>query len=349
MSQEAIGRVLLGSLEPVQRAYEKFRQQPIDVELPDAKLPGDPARQTTIGGSVSVTGPGTFFRRARRTLTFEPAPDTEGWFFERTDLPDCLPIKVSVHNVWTTAQNIVLCSGSPHNYMRMVEHIVALRVGMGIDNLMIRMDSGDPPLFVRGSMDLVEALEGAQIVSLPRPPVYVTVKEPVTVAGANGGFLTFRPAAQPAPAVRIDCAVDFPSAIGRQRARLSLSYEAFRHGAAARTNTTFAHMVFVRTIGRLFADMRNLGYTTENILVAGRKRYHNEAKLVHEGKSLEAVWHRIMLDLLAPLALIDAGRFVGEILSYKSGHTLDVQMIRKLYKLGLLETVSFPAAKAPGA
>ena len=57
----------------------------------------------------------------------------------------------------TAQRNIVLRSGSPHNYLRMVEHIVALRMGCGIDNLMIETDSGDPPLFDRGSLDLVEA------------------------------------------------------------------------------------------------------------------------------------------------------------------------------------------------
>ncbi len=115
--------------------------------------------------------------------------------------------------------------------------------------------------------------------------------------------------------------------------------EAFRYGALARTNTTFLKMLFCRTVGTLFADLRNLGYTRHNILVAGRRRYFNSPRLFHEGKSLEAAWHRASLDLLAAISLIDRGRFAGRILSYKAGHTLDVQLVRELYRRELLVEV----------
>ena len=86
----------------------------------------------------------------------------------------------------------------------------------------------------------------------------------------------------------------------------------------------------------VFADVRNLGYTRRNILIAGPHHYFNRPGLVHQGKSLEAVWHRAALDLLAAVALIDRGRLAGRITSYKSGHVLDVQMVRELYERDLL-------------
>ena len=98
-------------------------------------------------------------------------------------------------------------------------------------------------------------------------------------------------------------------------------------------------MLYTKTIGKLFADVRHLGYTTRNILVAGPRRYFNEPKLLHNGKSLEAVWHRAMLDLVAAIGLIDRGRFVGDVVSYKAGHSLDVLMVRKLYEQKLLVDV----------
>ena len=335
MSDEPCGSVLSGDPESVRRAYEKFARQPVDYE----KLASDPSpanlRQTTLCRPVSVKGPGTFFRTAMRELTFEPSA-AEGWWFKREDLPDSLPIRVSVNNVWTTVRNIVLCSGSPRNYMRMVEHIVAQRNGLGLDNVVIRLDSGDPPLFDRGSMDIVEALDSAGLRELDASVPLVTVKEPVTVGGTNGGFLTFRPCRKGSPVLNLDCAVDFRSAIGAQRIRVTVDPATFRYGALARTNTTFGMLLYVRTIGKIFADVRNMGYTTRNILVAGRWRYFNEAKLVHNGKSLEAAWHRAVMDLLAAVALMDRGRFAGTILSYKSGHDLDVGMVRALHQQNLL-------------
>jgi UDP-3-O-acyl-N-acetylglucosamine deacetylase len=52
----------------------------------------------------------------------------------------------------------------------------------------------------------------------------------------------------------------------------------------------------------------------------------------HNDKALEPVWHRAIMDLVAALALIDTGRFVGNVFSYKAGHALDVIMVRKLFE-----------------
>jgi UDP-3-O-acyl-N-acetylglucosamine deacetylase len=335
MSTKPYGTLLEGPEAEIERRYAKFAAQPVDWEWAPAAGQEDSSAQTTIAQSVAVTGPGTFFGRAQRTLHFEPTT-LDGWWFHRTDLPEAMPIHVAANNVWTTHRNIVLCSGSPHNYMRMVEHIIALKRGLELDNLMIRVDAGDPPLFERGSMDLVEALDRAGRHPVARPITYVTVREPVTILGPGQSFLTFRPCPAGKPVLKIDCAVDFPTAIGRQRLRIHVTPETTRYGALARTNCSFWQLLFSKTIGQLFADVRHLGYTTQNILIAGRYGYFNKPGLMHESRSLEAVWHRTIMDLLAAISLMDTGRFVGEVVSYKAGHALDVTLIRELYARQLL-------------
>ncbi len=349
MSVEPFGKILLGNVEDIRRCHDAFQQQPVDLDLSGTPSDDAPRCQKTIAKSVTVSGPGTFFGKAIRTLTFEPT-DLEGWWFSRDDLSDdCLPIRVSIRNVWTTADyvsNIVLRSGPPNNYVRMVEHIVALKLGSDVDSLMIRVNSGDPPLFERGSLDLVEALDAAGRVEQDRPVRFFTVKEKVTVANGDGrSFVTFHPAVGPQPQLTVDCAIDFPNAIGRQRIKFPLNCEHFRRGAEARTNSPFSKMLFCKTVGKLFADIRNLGYTDKNLLVAGRKTYYNQPRLIHEGKSLEAVWHRAVLDLLAAIALLEEGRFVGHIESYRAGHHLDCHAVRLLYKRGLL--TPFVPARSP--
>jgi UDP-3-O-acyl-N-acetylglucosamine deacetylase len=339
MSTRPYGTLLEGPAAEIERRYARFAAQPVDWEwLPAA---GEDSFRTTIAQPVAVTGPGTFFGHAQRTLHFEPTA-LDGWWFDRTDLPQAMPIRVAANNVWTTRRNIVLCSGSPHNYMRMVEHIIALKRGLELDNLMIRADSGDPPLFERGSMDLVEALERAGRQTLARPPAYVTVREPVTLMGPGESFLTFRPCPAGVPVLKVDCAVDFQTAIGRQRLRIQVNPETTRYGALARTNCSFWQLLYSKTIGQLFADVRHLGYTTKNIVIAGRYGYFNQPGLMHAGKSLEAVWHRTIMDLVAAIALIDTGRFVGEVESYRAGHTLDVALVRKLYEHNLLCPFELP-------
>lgn len=338
-NQAFMGRLLAGTREAAERAIDRWRAQPVDWDGAD-EAETQPAErfQRTIERPQTVRGPGTFFGRSIRTVMLEPT-DTEGWWLDRSDLPDSLPVRVSIRNVWTTGKvvsNIVLRSGSPHNYVRMVEHIVALKAGLGIDNLMIRIDSGDPPLFEHGSRELVQALDAAGERAVGRPANYVTVKERVTLPTGNGGFIVLAPARPDRPRLHIDCAIDFKTAIRRQRIRFVMTPERFRYGAQARTNTTAMKMLYCRTIGKLFADVRNLGYTTDNILVAGRFGYYNTPRMIHNGKSLEAVWHRAALDLPAALALIEEGRFVGDVISYKAGHATDVQLVRALYRDKLL-------------
>ncbi|MCL1920373.1 MAG: UDP-3-O-acyl-N-acetylglucosamine deacetylase [Kiritimatiellaeota bacterium] len=335
-----IGQVLLGNRDDVVQAHERFHAQAIDETKLCEGAAGFSARRTGLAREMSVVGPGTFYGKAQRTITFAPSREA-GWWIERADLREQLGTLVSVRNVWTSARNIVLRSGNPHNYLRMVEHIVALRLGMGIDDLTIRVDSGDPPLFDRSSMDLVEAIDKAHVIERDAPATFVAVKEPVTFGGGRGDFLTFLPPEDGEKKLRIDCAIDFASVIGQQRIVFDVTPETFRYGAFARTNATHRQMLLAKTVGIIFADMRNLGYTKENILIHGRNKFYNAPRFVQEtgGKALEPVWHRATLDLLAALALIDKGRLVGRVVSYRAGHTLDVRAVTQLYLHDLLEKV----------
>ena len=328
------GTVLMGDEEAVKASYAEMSSLPVDWDL--SGKPVEPLRkyQTTLAGSASVSGPGTFMGKATRTISFEPT-SLEGWWLDRTDLPGSLPIRVAIANVWTTGQivsNIVLRSGNPHNYVRMVEHIISLRMGMGIDNLLIKIDSGDPPLFEQGSLDLVEALDQCGRVTTDKPVKYVTVREPVTVGGTYGDFVTLAPPDDPEnPQLLVDCAINFKTALGQQRIIFPVCEELTRMASIARTNTSYAKVLYCRTIGKLFADVRHLGYNSNNVSIAGKKRYKNEPRLFHEGKALEAVWHRSVLDLLAAIALIPNAMFVGKITSYKAGHRLDCELVKQLY------------------
>jgi UDP-3-O-acyl-N-acetylglucosamine deacetylase len=337
------GTILMGDDEAVKTSFEQMQNQPVDWDLSNKEVPPLRKKQTTIAKPFSISGPGTFFGKATRTLTFEPS-EQEGWWLNRSDLPKTLPIRVAIANVWTTGQivsNIVLRSGNPNNYVRMVEHIISLRMGMGIDNLKIKLDSGDPPLFEQGSLDLVEALDQCGKMILDKPVPYVTVKEPVTVGGTYGDFVTLSPPKDlNNPQLTVDCAINFNTVIGQQRIIFPVCEELTRMAAVARTNTSLSKVIYCATIGRIFADVRNLGYNKTNVSIAGKDRYINEPRLPHEGKALEAVWHRSVLDLLAAIALIQNGLFVGHITSYKAGHRLDCDLVRQLYLNEMLVPLS---------
>ncbi len=338
------GILLDGSSDLLKQSYEEFCKIPVDLDLSDEKPDLLQKTQKTIAKTVEVCAPGTFSKGNIRKLRLEPY-DTGGWWFNREDQPNSKPIKVCTRNVWTTediVNTIVLRSGSSHNYIRLVEHIIALKAGMDIDSLMIHIDAGDPPLFEKGSLELVKALRNAGTKELKdKKARYFTVKEKVSIVTPHGGFLIISPQEKDDYSLNIDCARHFPNAIGKQRIKFPLNTKNFNMGAEARTNTTSRQKLFCKTIGLIFANIRNLGYNNKNVLVAGKKKYMNEPRLLHKGKSLEAVWHRAILDLIAAFALIEHGRLLANVIDYKGGHYMDVEMVKLLYNHDLLKEIQF--------
>ena len=252
------------------------------------------------------------------------------------DQPEQLDTKVDIANLWTSAQNLVLRSGSPHNYLRMVEHIIALKTGLGVDNVLLKVNSGDPPLFEQSSLPLVKTIERAKVVPTAEEATFVTVKEPVAFGGKRGDFLLFLPAENGERNLRIDCAISWNTVIGDQRVLFDVTPETFTYASLARTNATHRQYLLAKTVGKLFAATRNWGYNDRNILIHGPKRFYTEPRFPVGEKFLEPVWHRATLDLMAALALVGEHRLVGTVVSYRAGHTQDCDAIRALVRNDLL-------------
>ena len=336
MPDYRIGRTVFGDTAAISVAYERFRAQQID----ETRLASDrscpfPSKRRGLKGEAPVAGVGTFKGNEKQTITFAPS-ERPGWWIRRMDQPEQLDTKVDIANLWTSAQNLVLRSGSPHNYLRMVEHIVALKPGLGVDDVLIKVNSGDPPLFDQSSLPLVKAMEHAKIAETGDDATFVTVREPLAFGGRRGDFLLFLPAEDGERNLRIDCAISWDTVIGEQRVLFDATPDTFRYASLARTNATRKQYLLAKTVGKFFAATRNLGYNEKNILIHGRRRFYTDPRFPVGGKFLEPVWHRATLDLMAALALTGEHRFVGTVVSYRAGHTLDCDAVRVLYRNDLL-------------
>ncbi len=329
-------RLVVGSQASLDAALARFNAQPIDDVRLSETGSGWRSGRTTLAAETSVAGVGTFRGRERRTITFAPS-QKPGWWIRRTDQPEQLDTAVDIANLWTSAGNIVLRSGSPHNYLRMVEHIVALKGGLGLDDVVLKTNSGDPPLFDDSSRPLVEAVQAAGIVEAGGVASYVTVSEPLAFSGPRGDFLLFLPD-DGSRRLRLDVAINWHTVIGDQRIVFDVTPETFAYGSHARTNATHRQYQLVKAFGWLRADRRHLGYNMDNILIHGRTRWYGAPRypLAGTDKFLEPVWHRATLDLLAALSLTGPDRFVGTVVSYRAGHTQDCNAVRALYRNELL-------------
>lgn len=344
MRDDLFGKVLIGSIDSLKKSFEEFSAMPVDLEIPHEELlDHSHLHRRTISEPVELSAHGTFDYRLERKIRFEPT-DKQGWWFKRIDI-DSEPVKVSHRNAYTVHEsgvhNIVLRrAGDNQNYIRLIEHIIAVKLGLDIDDIMIMIDSDDPPLFDYGSMPIVDALEKVDRKEKEKHDhcAYFGVKETVSAVWPSGSFLMVTPPDRDF-ALKIDCAVNFQSCIGKQRIKFAVNEDTFKIGAGARTNSSLKHAILCKTIGKFIPSTRYLGYDKKNVLVAGKKRYLNRARLKYRGKSLEAAWHRATLDLLAAFALIDEGRFVGNIISYKANHRDDVDLVKELYKQNLLTEI----------
>ena len=339
---KTFGKILRGNEAELENLYNEFAEIPVDLNLlKNEQTDYIYKHQQTIETSVEVSAYGTFNCKKIRTLRFEPT-DKTGWWFKRTDIPDSEPVQVSSQNVHTEiasgVRNIVL-DGDIINYVRLIEHMIALKTGLDIDNLLICIDSDDPPLFEFGSTELISALNSAGRKKTAVPCKFFTVKETVSAQWSNGSFLKISPASKEKPMLNIDCAVNYNNIMGKQRLKFTVTTENFNKGAQARTDASFKHAILCKTLGKFLPSTRKLGYNRKNVLIAGQSRYYNKPRLTYRGKALESVWHRATLDLLAAIALVGEGRFIGNITSYKAGHAQDVDFINLLYANDMLKEV----------
>ena len=118
------------------------------------------SKQQTIKNEVSLKGVGLHTGK-EVTLTFKPAPVDTGYVFKRVDLEDQPTIEADVNYVVNTQRGTNLEKNGVS--IQTSEHVLAACVGLEVDNIIIELDSSEPPIMDGSSKFFVEALEEAGI------------------------------------------------------------------------------------------------------------------------------------------------------------------------------------------
>lgn len=116
--------------------------------------------QHTLSGSVTLPGVGLHTGQ-KVIMTMKPANPGHGIRFQRTDLPDKPIIKADVDYVVDTSRGTTL----EHNGVKIstVEHVLASLVGMGVDNVLIELDSAEIPIMDGSSKQIIEAIDSVGV------------------------------------------------------------------------------------------------------------------------------------------------------------------------------------------
>lgn len=274
------------------------------------------SHQRTIQAPVEVSGRG-LFSSVPAHVRFRPAQTNAGIVFVRTDLPNPVRISATINNL-ANEQRPRTSLRDETVSIETVEHVLAAINGLGIDNLLVEMDTAEAPDADGSAKPFADALVGAGFEDQQAEKRVFTIDTPISVAEGDAML-----AALPGQGESLDILFDLDygsvKSIGRQ-------VLGFRVGADDFVSQIAPARTFLLAEEAEEYQARGWGQhlTAKDLLVMGPEGVvDNELRFDDEH-----VRHKIV-DLLGDLALL--GRSLrGRIVAYKSGHRLNHQLVRKL-------------------
>lgn len=271
--------------------------------------------QRTLREKISFSGVGLHSGH-QSIITFIPADKDAGIRFRRTDLPD-KPEILSVADNFTELPVMCTCIQHSKASVKVIEHILAPLNAFGIDNLIIEMDSEEPPFEDGSSAYVVDMIETAGIREQDAPDRTLKLDHPVIFRNGDVELTAY-----PSETFRVTffAFYDHPL-IGAQSFTLEVNPIEFKEKVARARTFCFQHDVDQMLGAKLLK-----GASENSALVYGDKNLIN-GSLIYED---EPVRHKT-LDLIGDLALL--GRpLKAHVTAWRSGHQAHARFVKKIRK-----------------
>ena len=303
------------------------------------------AKQTTISKKVSLTGVGLHTGKEVE-INFLPAEINDGYKFRRIDL-EGLPIINADASLVTNTQRGT-CLENNGVTIQTCEHVLAALVGLEIDNVIIELNTSEPPIMDGSSKYFIEALESAGIKELEAFREVFIVKDVISyVDEESGSEITIIPSDE----YQVTTMVDFGTKVlGTQNANL-LHLSDFKKDISDSRTFSFLHelemllerglikggdlnnaIVYVdKPLSEETMERLKIAFNKESISVTSNGILDN-LTLHHPN---EAARHKL-LDVIGDLALIGT-RIQGKVIANKPGHFVNTQFAKKLSKIIKIE------------
>jgi UDP-3-O-[3-hydroxymyristoyl] N-acetylglucosamine deacetylase/3-hydroxyacyl-[acyl-carrier-protein] dehydratase len=251
-------------------------------------------------------------------VSFRPAPDDAGIVFARTDVAGSVRIAALAPNVAERSRRTSIKKGEVS--VETVEHCLAAVTALEIDNLLVEVDGAELPAPDCSSAEYFKVLKRAGVVEQEKARRELVIRKPITVSSGDATIYAL-PHSDGGLNITYDLDYSGHTGVGRQIFSYRLTTDSFESTMApARTFLleVEARQFQARGIGTHISP-RDLLVINSDGPIKNSYRFPNEC-----------VRHKIV-DLIGDLALV--GRpIVGRIVAYKSGHTLNQQLARKLYE-----------------
>jgi UDP-3-O-[3-hydroxymyristoyl] N-acetylglucosamine deacetylase len=267
--------------------------------------------QRTIRRHISCVGIGLHSGN-KVTLTLKPAPADFGIRFRRSDLGN-LEVPATVHNL----AGIQLATGLARDDVSVetVEHLLAALVGLGVDNVIIELNSPEVPIMDGSAAPFIYLIQEAGVKKLQANRKYMKIVRPVMISRGDK-----RIALYPSEHFKVTYSISYDHPLLRHQSRtLRISEESFiEELAPARTFT------FLKDVEMLRQNGLALGGSLDNAIVLGETGVLNNALRFED----EFVRHKI-LDAIGDLALVGYP-VVGHLVAHRAGHALHTEFAAKI-------------------
>ena len=278
--------------------------------------------QKTIRDEVSFEGVGLFMGRPA-TVRFRPAPVNHGVVFYRTDVTEGdAPVRIPalIQNVTKRARRTTLRNGDAS--IETCEHVLSAVAGLHLDNLIIEVNGPELPMGDGSSQPFVDVLAGAGLVEQDQPRLTYEIAEPITIEDGEA-MIAALPADRPGMQVIYDLDYGSDGPVPPQVHAFNLLNGNYK-GQIAPART----YVLEEEAKALQASGLGKHLTPRDLLVIGKEGPIGGNALRFDD---ELVRHKV-LDLIGDLALLGCP-IRGRIVAYRSGHSLNHRLARKLSQL----------------
>jgi UDP-3-O-[3-hydroxymyristoyl] N-acetylglucosamine deacetylase len=275
-------------------------------------------KQRTIKQSISATGVG-LHKGEKVQITLRPAPANTGIIFRRVDLDPVVDIKASPDAVGETTLCTCLVNEQGVQ-ISTVEHLLAAVAGMGIDNLVVDVDSPEIPIMDGSALPFVYLLQSVGIEEVSVAKRFLRIKKPIRVEeGDKWAEL------KPYEGFKVNFTIEFEHpVIANTGQYLSMDFSSSSFIREISRARTFG---FMKDIEFLRSHDLALGGSLENAIVLDEYRMLNSDELRYDD---EFVKHKI-LDAIGDLYMAGVS-ILGELSAYKSGHGLNNLLLREVFK-----------------
>jgi UDP-3-O-[3-hydroxymyristoyl] N-acetylglucosamine deacetylase len=290
-----------------------------------------PRQQRTLATPAELLGMG-FITGSRVQMRLLPAKENHGLQFVRTDLANRISLPALADSVTGTERRTTL--GHAPYQVTLVEHILSALAAMRVDNCLIELDGPEPPGLDGSSFAFVEMIQEAGIVLQDAVRERYTVDAPLLIE-QPGATLAIHPST--GDELKISYILDYGSRspIVPQIHTETITPENYARNLA--TCRTFvleseAHALQKAGIGKHLTPAELVVFGSSGV-IGNQLRFPDEPAR-----------HKI-LDIIGDLALSGVD-LVGQVVAYRSGHPLNVQMARTIREKlpGLTRVTSGPAS-----